>query len=88
MKLEMNSRIMNFVLNWDSFFFGLCSILKRNSIVESLDFGTDVSSQLEFVDLQYNEITDYKPSANKVLQVMYVSLSLIKHDFYLSQSTA
>lgn len=45
-------------------------ILKRNSIVESLDFGTDVSSQLEFVDLQYNEITDYKPSANKVLQVI------------------
>ncbi|KAG7533610.1 Leucine-rich repeat [Arabidopsis thaliana x Arabidopsis arenosa] len=45
-------------------------ILKRNSIVETLDFGSDISSQLEFVDLQYNEITDYKPSANKVLQVI------------------
>ncbi|CAL9242875.1 unnamed protein product [Arabidopsis halleri] len=45
-------------------------ILKRNSIVETLDFGTDFSSQLEFVDLQYNEITDYKPAANKVLQVI------------------
>jgi len=52
--------------------------------VESLDFGTDVSSQLEFVDLQYNEITVYKPSANKVLQVMYVSFSLIKNDLFVS----
>ncbi|VVB15954.1 unnamed protein product [Arabis nemorensis] len=42
----------------------------RNRINETLDFGTINSSQLEFVDLQNNEITDYKPPANKRFQVI------------------
>ncbi|XP_023639014.1 probable leucine-rich repeat receptor-like protein kinase At5g49770 [Capsella rubella] len=45
-------------------------ILKRNGIVETLDFGTDYSNQLEFVDLQYNEISEYKPASNKAIQVI------------------
>uniref|UniRef100_A0A1J3K1V3 non-specific serine/threonine protein kinase n=2 Tax=Noccaea caerulescens TaxID=107243 RepID=A0A1J3K1V3_NOCCA len=46
-------------------------ILKRNRINETLDFGTSYSNQLEFVDLQYNEITAYKPlTNNKRIQVI------------------
>ncbi|XP_010482269.1 PREDICTED: probable leucine-rich repeat receptor-like protein kinase At5g49770 [Camelina sativa] len=45
-------------------------VLKRNQINATLDFGTSYSNQLEFVDLQYNYVTDYKPSANKRIQVM------------------
>ncbi|CAH8279077.1 unnamed protein product [Arabidopsis lyrata] len=40
-------------------------ILKRNWLNETLDFGTNKSQQLDFVDLQYNDITEYKQSVNK-----------------------
>ncbi|CAN7116351.1 unnamed protein product [Brassica rapa subsp. narinosa] len=46
-------------------------ILKRNQIDSTLDFGTSFSNQLEFVDLQYNNIDVYKqPSSNTVIQVI------------------
>ncbi|CAF2124726.1 probable leucine-rich repeat receptor-like protein kinase At5g49770 [Brassica rapa] len=46
-------------------------ILKRNQIDSTLDFGTRFSNQLEFVDLQYNNIDVYKqPSSNTVIQVI------------------
>ena len=53
-----------FCLNW------LCSVLKRNQLDATLDFGTNYSNQLESVDLQNNEITNYKLAANKGIQVM------------------
>ncbi|OAO95562.1 hypothetical protein AXX17_AT5G48630 [Arabidopsis thaliana] len=41
-------------------------ILKRNWLNETLDFGTNKSQKLDFVDLQYNDITEYiKQPANK-----------------------
>jgi hypothetical protein len=41
-------------------------ILKRNWLNETLDFGTNKSQNLDFVDLQYNDITEYiKQPANK-----------------------
>ncbi|KAH0890265.1 hypothetical protein HID58_052694 [Brassica napus] len=46
-------------------------ILKRNQIDSTLDFGTSFSNQLEFVDLQYNNIDVYKqPSSNTFIQVI------------------
>ncbi|VVB16693.1 unnamed protein product [Arabis nemorensis] len=45
-------------------------ILKRNGINGTLDFGTINNSHMEFVDLQYNEITDYRPPTNKRIQVI------------------
>ncbi|KAG2298874.1 hypothetical protein Bca52824_035346 [Brassica carinata] len=46
-------------------------ILKRNQIDSTLDFGTNYSNQLEFVDLQYNNIDVYKqPSSNTRIQVI------------------
>ncbi|KAL0845260.1 hypothetical protein Bca101_018506 [Brassica carinata] len=46
-------------------------ILKRNQIDSTLDFGTSFSNQLEFVDLQYNNIDGYKqPSSNTLIQVI------------------
>ncbi|CAH8300132.1 unnamed protein product [Eruca vesicaria subsp. sativa] len=46
-------------------------ILKRNQIDSTLDFGTSFSNQLEFVDLQYNNIDAYKqPSSNTLIQVI------------------
>ncbi|CAL9242880.1 unnamed protein product [Arabidopsis halleri] len=44
--------------------------LKGNLIDATLDFGTDYSNQLELVDLQYNDITDYKPPTHKRIQVI------------------
>lgn len=65
-------------INWVVFFKKnwLCSVLKRNQLDGTLDFGTTTySKQLELVDLQNNEITKYyKPAANKGLQVVYVSV--------------
>lgn len=61
-------------INWVVFLNWLCSVLKRNQLNATLDFGTNYSKQLELVDLQNNEITNYKPEANKGIQVMYVSL--------------
>ncbi|XP_019095888.1 PREDICTED: probable leucine-rich repeat receptor-like protein kinase At5g49770 isoform X1 [Camelina sativa] len=46
------------------------AILKRNQINETLDFGTDFSNQLEFVDLQYNDISEYIQPTKKELQVI------------------
>ncbi|XP_010442449.2 PREDICTED: probable leucine-rich repeat receptor-like protein kinase At5g49770 [Camelina sativa] len=43
-------------------------ILKRNWLNETLDFGT--SKSLRFVDLQYNDITEYKQPAKKDLKVI------------------
>ncbi|XP_023642310.1 probable leucine-rich repeat receptor-like protein kinase At5g49770 [Capsella rubella] len=43
-------------------------VLKRNWLNETLDFGT--SKTLRFVDLQYNDITEYKQPAKKDLQVI------------------
>ncbi|CAN6865281.1 unnamed protein product [Brassica oleracea var. botrytis] len=45
-------------------------VLKRNQLNATLDFGTNYSKQLELVDLQNNEITNYKPEANKGIQVI------------------
>ncbi|CDY61244.1 BnaCnng37500D [Brassica napus] len=46
-------------------------ILKRNRINSALDFGTSYSNQLEFVDLQYNDIDVYtQPSSNTRIQVI------------------
>ncbi|XP_056849339.1 leucine-rich repeat receptor protein kinase HPCA1-like isoform X3 [Raphanus sativus] len=46
-------------------------ILKRNEINSTLDFGTSYSNQLEFVDLQYNQIDVYRqPSSNTRIQVI------------------
>ncbi|KAL1212287.1 Leucine-rich repeat receptor protein kinase HPCA1 [Cardamine amara subsp. amara] len=46
-------------------------ILKNNLIDGNLDFGANISNQLEFVDLQHNSITDYRPpSVNKRIQVI------------------
>ncbi|CAH8306513.1 unnamed protein product [Eruca vesicaria subsp. sativa] len=46
-------------------------ILKRNRIDSTLDFGTSYSNQLEFVDLQYNNIDVYRqPSSNTRIQVI------------------
>ncbi|ESQ43695.1 hypothetical protein EUTSA_v10012589mg [Eutrema salsugineum] len=46
-------------------------ILKSNRIDSALDFGTTYSNQLEFVDLQYNNIDVYKqPPANTRIQVI------------------
>ncbi|EOA15145.1 hypothetical protein CARUB_v10028521mg [Capsella rubella] len=42
-------------------------VLKRNWLNETLDFGT--SKTLRFVDLQYNDITEYKQPAKKDLQL-------------------
>ncbi|XP_019094509.1 PREDICTED: probable leucine-rich repeat receptor-like protein kinase At5g49770 [Camelina sativa] len=44
--------------------------LKRNGINETLDFGTNYSEQLEFVDLQSNDITHYRPTSSKRIQVL------------------
>ncbi|XP_019097401.1 PREDICTED: probable leucine-rich repeat receptor-like protein kinase At5g49770 isoform X1 [Camelina sativa] len=43
--------------------------LKRNGINEPLDFGTNYSEQLEFVDLQSNDITHYRPTSSKRIQI-------------------
>ncbi|XP_013628285.1 PREDICTED: probable leucine-rich repeat receptor-like protein kinase At5g49770 isoform X1 [Brassica oleracea var. oleracea] len=46
-------------------------ILKKNQIDSTLDFGASFSNQLEFVNLQYNNIDVYKqPSSNTRIQVM------------------
>ncbi|KFK27543.1 hypothetical protein AALP_AA8G397000 [Arabis alpina] len=45
-------------------------ILKRNRINGTLDFGTINNSHMEYVDIQYNELTDYKPPTNKRIQVI------------------
>ncbi|KAF3567231.1 hypothetical protein DY000_02012698 [Brassica cretica] len=45
-------------------------VLKRNQLDATLDFGTNYSNQLESVDLQDNEITNYKLAANKGIQVI------------------
>ncbi|KAL0793896.1 hypothetical protein Bca101_065273 [Brassica carinata] len=45
-------------------------VLKRNQLNATLDFGAIYSNQLELVDLQNNEITNYKPPANKDIQVI------------------
>ncbi|KAL0786634.1 hypothetical protein Bca101_002880 [Brassica carinata] len=51
--------------------FLTCSILKKNQIDSTLDFGASFSNQLEFVNLQYNNIDVYKqPSSNTRIQVM------------------
>ncbi|KAG2331770.1 hypothetical protein Bca52824_002950 [Brassica carinata] len=44
-------------------------ILKTNQIDSTLDFGTSFSNQLEFVDLQYNNIDFYKQPSSRI-QVM------------------
>ncbi|KAF8113281.1 hypothetical protein N665_0052s0004 [Sinapis alba] len=44
-------------------------ILKTNQIDSTLDFGTSFSNQLEFVDLQYNNIDVYKQPSSRI-QVM------------------
>ncbi|EOA12859.1 hypothetical protein CARUB_v10025827mg [Capsella rubella] len=47
------------------------AVLKNNKINGTLEFGTNFINQLEFVDLQYNEISAYiQPSAKKDLQVI------------------
>ncbi|CAH2070532.1 unnamed protein product [Thlaspi arvense] len=46
-------------------------VLKRNQLNATLDFGTNYSNQLEFVDLQNNEISTYKLATSKGIQVMY-----------------
>ncbi|CAN8306747.1 unnamed protein product [Cochlearia groenlandica] len=45
-------------------------ILKINQINSSLDFGTNFSNQLEFVDLQSNKIDVYRETSNTRLQVI------------------
>ncbi|XP_010442446.1 PREDICTED: probable leucine-rich repeat receptor-like protein kinase At5g49770 [Camelina sativa] len=44
--------------------------LKRNHINATLDFGTNYSKQLEFVDLRNNDISAYSPAANNRIQVL------------------
>ncbi|EFH40272.1 leucine-rich repeat family protein, partial [Arabidopsis lyrata subsp. lyrata] len=44
--------------------------LKRNRINGTLEFGTNYSKQLKFVDLRYNNITGYKQAANERIQVI------------------
>ncbi|XP_010441081.1 PREDICTED: probable leucine-rich repeat receptor-like protein kinase At5g49770 [Camelina sativa] len=44
--------------------------LKRNHINATLDFGTNYSKQLEFVDLRNNDISVYNPAANNHIQVL------------------
>ncbi|XP_010482273.1 PREDICTED: probable leucine-rich repeat receptor-like protein kinase At5g49770 isoform X2 [Camelina sativa] len=44
--------------------------LKRNHINATLDFGTNYSKQLEFVDLRNNDISVYSPVANNRIQVL------------------
>ncbi|CAH2047391.1 unnamed protein product, partial [Thlaspi arvense] len=45
-------------------------VLKRNQLNATLDFGTNYSNQLEFVDLQNNEISTYKLATSKRIQVI------------------
>ncbi|KAG7533609.1 Leucine-rich repeat, partial [Arabidopsis thaliana x Arabidopsis arenosa] len=45
--------------------------LKHNRINGTLDFGTNYSKQLKFVDLRYNNITGYKQAANERIQVIH-----------------
>ena len=73
-------------VRWDMYLcFLTCSILKKNQIDSTLDFGASFSNQLEFVNLQYNNIDVYKqPSSNTRIQVMYVSWSEIKMFFFIN----
>ncbi|KFK31438.1 hypothetical protein AALP_AA6G111800 [Arabis alpina] len=47
--------------------------LKRNLINETLDFGTNYSQMLDFVDLRNNDITGYKPAANSTIQAVMLA---------------
>ncbi|XP_024011808.1 probable leucine-rich repeat receptor-like protein kinase At5g49770 [Eutrema salsugineum] len=55
-------------------------VLKRNQLNATLDFGANYSNQLEFVDLQNNEITNYKPAVNKRIQVILADNPLCQEE--------
>ncbi|KAF3561064.1 hypothetical protein DY000_02015549 [Brassica cretica] len=72
--LDVSNNTLEFspIPSWISSLRSLATfILKRNRINSALDFGTSYSNQLEFVDLQYNDIDVYtQPSSNTRIQVI------------------